>query len=126
MSLCLPTVRFQVWYLIEAPPLGEEGNMFLARTAELTSDDPPCRFVKGANGRVRKTLNKNLTCESTLKKYASVDDVGLSFEYLAMCAGECLVFSKRTLHMSDPRPHLRGLQTNRLALNFRHVTLLAT
>ena len=46
-----------------------------------------------------------------------------------MTPGECLVFSKRTLHMSDPRPHLDPNrpdfipvgQLQRLAMNVRIV-----
>jgi len=49
----------------------------------------------------------------------SVDDANLSFKYLAMKPGECLVFSKRTLHTSDPRPHLRGDKISRLAMSVR-------
>lgn len=36
-----------------------------------------------------------------------------------MKKGDCLIFSKRTLHMSDPRPHLEGASVNRLAMNVR-------
>ena len=108
---------FQVWYLLESHAEDGEGNMFIARDcAALRPDDPPVRLV-ARGGRVRKTLNKYLFREPVLAEYASVEELGLRLEYLAMAPGECLVFSKRTLHMSDPRPE----RTRRLALNFRVV-----
>ena len=110
---------FQLWYLLEAHSDEGEGNMFLARTPELRDDDPPLRFVGSRAGSVRKTLNKYLYAEPTVKVYNSLDDLQLSLEYLAMQPGECLIFSKRTLHMSDPRPHLKNLKVRRLALNMR-------
>ena len=110
---------FQLWYLIESHSREGEGNMFLARTPELTGEDPPVRFVSGAGGRVRKVLNKCLASEATLKEYERLDDVALGVHYMALQPGECLIFSQRTLHMSDPRPHLRKEPVNRLALNVR-------
>jgi hypothetical protein len=110
---------FQLWYLLESHADESEGNMFLARTPELRSDDPPARIVASRSGSVRKTLNKYLYAEPTIKVYDSIDELQLSLEYLAMQPGDCLIFSKRTLHMSDPRPHLRNLDVRRLALNMR-------
>ena len=49
------------------------------------------------------------------------DESGLEFQYLDMHAGDCLVFNKRSLHLSDPRPSLSGHPATRLALNFRVV-----
>lgn len=58
-----------------------------------------------------------------LRRYKSVADAGLSFKYLNMSAGECLLFSKRTMHLSDPRPFLRRQvapgHLARLAMNLR-------
>jgi hypothetical protein len=41
-----------------------------------------------------------------LKVFANLSSAHLSFGYADLDPGEVLVFSKRTLHMSDPRPHL--------------------
>ena len=108
------TDGFQVWYLLEGHADAGEGNMFVAQTPELRPSDPPVRLV-ARGGRVRKTLNKYLFHEPLVAEYGSVDELALRLEYLAMQPGECFVFSKRTLHMSDPRPE----RTTRLALNFR-------
>lgn len=110
---------FQLWYLLESSATEREGNMFLVRTPELSSEEGPVRFLTMPDGRVHKTLHTTEHPEPVLKVYDRLDDCQLGFEYLAMAPGECLVFSKRTLHMSDPRPHMRGERIERLALNVR-------
>lgn len=45
---------------------------------------------------------------------------GFEFEYLDAKAGDALIFSKRTMHMSDPRPHWHGQEH----LNRRSVVVL--
>jgi hypothetical protein len=55
----------------------------------------------------------------TLWEYPDVDAAGITYADLDMEPGVCLVMSKRAMHMSDPRPHLRGVRPTRLALNVR-------
>lgn len=43
----------------------------------------------------------------------------LQFEYLDMKPGDCMIMSKQSLHMSDPRPHLEGIPSNRRAFAMR-------
>ena len=58
-----------------------------------------------------------------LKQYADLASTKLAFAYADLEPGEVLVFSKRTLHMSDPRPHvladLRARFPDRLAVSVR-------
>ena len=61
-----------------------------------------------------------------LKAFSSVEEAGLRFRYLNMSAGEVLMFTKRQLHFSDPRPVWRGaakhgMDIDRLAFNVRFV-----
>ena len=57
-----------MWYLLEGHADEGEGNMFVARTRELRSSDPPVRLV-ARGGRVRKTLNKYLFREPLVAEY---------------------------------------------------------
>lgn len=106
---------FQIWYLLEE---NDEtgGNMFMANTNDLSEDDPPVTYVPTENDRVRKSIAGP---DIPVKFFSNLTESGLEFQYLDMHAGDCLIFSKRTLHMSDPRPLLAGKATNRLALNVR-------
>lgn len=111
---------FQLWYLLEPHTVAGEGNMFMVSTPELDIDDTPIKLVPKPDGTVLKMLNDNKTT-TVIHKYASLDSLGLQFEYLDMQPGECLVFSKRTLHVSDPRPHLKKQNVPRIAFIFRVV-----
>ena len=116
--MCFPEVdAFQIWYLIENER--PTGNMFMARTATFARSDPPCRYLMQADGSVTKVLHDASDVEPPLQRFDSLEASGLRFEYLDMAPGECLVFSKRTLHLSDPRPHLDGEDVGRLAMNVR-------
>ena len=109
---------FQIWYLLEEND-EEGGNMFMVKTDDLRDDDPSVRYLPTKTGGIIKTLHDINSPENPLKLFSSVNDSGLEFQYLDMHAGDCLIFSKRTLHMSDPRPFLAGKPRKRLALNFR-------
>lgn len=41
-----------------------------------------------------------------LATYKSLADANLNFTYVGSQPGDCVVLSKRAMHMSDPRPHL--------------------
>ena len=111
---------FQIWFLMkENDRVG--GNMFLASTDDLDKYDPPVYYIAADDGSIMKTLNiapNNADTFPTqpLKTFADVNELGLKFRYLDMHAGDCLIFSKRTLHMSDPGPALSKLLSNRVAL----------
>jgi hypothetical protein len=109
---------FQIWYLLEENDQ-EGGNMFLANTDDLHDDDPPVTYLPDKNGGIVKTFADVRYPETPLKLFTSANESGLEFQYLDMHAGDCLIFSKRTLHMSDPRPFLAGNPPKRLALNVR-------
>lgn len=114
---------FQLWYHLENEDPANQGNMFLADCSSdvLTPGEPPCRLALLPNGAVRKLSHtaRSTKGEETLREYPDVDAAGIAYSYLDMAPGECLVMSKRTMHMSDPRPHLRGICPTRLALNMR-------
>jgi len=118
---------FQCWFFMENDdPLGH-GNMFMGKSAQLEPSDPPCEFFFEPGGAVSKNVlhpsKADPSKKDVLASYVSVDECGFSFEYLHCQPGDLLVFSKRTLHMSDPRPVLRSMQTNRLAINLRVLIL---
>lgn len=108
---------FQLWYLLE----NEEptGNMFMVETEELKPDDMPVRFLPTMEGGCIKTHHNLILPEFAIKTYNQFSDCKLQFKYLNMIPGDCMVMSKRTLHMSDPRPTLAGMTVNRLAVNVR-------
>ena len=51
--------------------------------------------------------------------YEHARAANLTFHYMDLAAGDCLLWSKRTLHMSDPRPHLLGGVNKRTAAHVR-------
>ena len=105
---------FQIWFLMEEND-EDGGNMFLATTDDLGKNDPPVGYVPGDGGAIFKGLN-DVDHNPILKRFTDINDSGLEFHYLGMRAGDCLIFSKRTLHMSDPRPFLSGRLANRVAM----------
>jgi hypothetical protein len=114
---------FQIWYLLENDDPTNQGNMFLADCSSdvLAPGEPPCRLAIQPDGAVRKLTHtaSSTKGEEILREFPNVDAAGISYSYLDMAPGECLVMSKRTIHMSDPRPHLHGIRPTRLALNMR-------
>jgi len=107
---------FQIWFLMKEND-GEGGNMFLASTDDVDRYDPPVYYIAADDGSIIKTLNTAGSFPTQpLKTFADVNESGLEFRYLDMHAGDCLIFSKRTLHMSDPGPALSNLLSNRVAL----------
>jgi hypothetical protein len=112
---------FQVWYLMEENDT-EGGNMFMAHTNDLHKDDPPVNYFQSNDGSVIKAINDfdfDSSNDIPLKTFSDFNETGLELQYLDMHAGDCLIFSKRTLHMSDPRPFFAGLSPKRRALNVR-------
>ena len=95
--------------------------MFMVNTNDLQRDDPSVRYLPNKNGGIVKTLHDRNLPNIPLKVISTFNESGLEFQYLDMHAGDCLIFSKRTLHMSDPRPLLAGKPAKRLALNVRLV-----
>ena len=93
--------------------------MFMVNSTDLRNDDPPVRYLPTEKGDILKTFHDGRMPETPLKIFSAFNESGLEFQYLDMRAGDCLIFSKRTLHMSDPRPWLAGSSPKRLALNVR-------
>jgi len=117
---------FQLWYLLENHWEAGLGNMFMLDSAAVKGHDNPVRFeIRG--GRVMMLEHPSAGDVSTRPEYpqrsfGSLSEMGLrSVSYLDMKPGDCLVFSKRTLHMSDPRPYLQGHAVTRHAINARVV-----
>jgi len=115
---------FQVWVLVDASELPGAGNLFVAETPELLEGDPPLRWDFDERGGATKNAYLGTQFPMPLKTYGSWDrGAKLSFRYFNGSEGDALVFSKRTLHMSDPRPHLlrdlRERPPDRLAISVR-------
>lgn len=108
---------FQIWFLVHN--IADEGNMFLISTPELHSDDPPMKFVATKDGGMQKQFHDKSKHECPLKRFKSIADARLKFQYLDLKPGDCLIMCKRQLHMSDPRLLLKGKKNDRLAVNFR-------
>jgi len=112
---------FQLWYMLEEPDekiTGEWGNMFLARTPELLPNDLPLYMRVNEDGSLTKNLHLMYAMHPVMG-WGRWQDANLSFEYLRPKPGEVLIFSKRTLHFSDPRPYMHGLKVDRLVMNMR-------
>merc|ERR1712196_431069 len=96
----------------------------MVRTPELGPQDPPILWRVNPDGSASKGLHLALPPAADpvpVKHYRHVSDCNFTFEYLDMKPGELLIFSKRTMYMSDPRLVLRNLPANRLAMNIRIV-----
>jgi hypothetical protein len=116
---CPDALGFNLWYLLESDEtLHGQGNMFLAKTPLLTPKMPPVRF-EFHDGGASIVANEGGPHPKTFMTCEYMEDLELSFSYVDAKPGDCLIMSKRTLHMSDPRPHLRGRPVNRLAMNMR-------
>jgi len=108
---------FQFWFLLEN--LEETGNMFVVDTPLQGGNDlPECFDFKG-DGTVHRELLAATHGQIPINIIKNIDDCKFTFKYLDMKAGECLLFSKRQLHMSDPRPTLERKFSNRLAVHMR-------
>ena len=108
---------FQLWYLMEENDK-EGGNMFMAHTNDLHKDDLPVSYRQTEDGGIVKVIN-DFDSMAPSKFFSDVSEAGMEFRYLDMHAGDCLIFSKRTLHSSDPRPFIAGFPPKRRALNMR-------
>lgn len=127
---------FQVWYLLaldSACP--SQANMLVVDTATSTGADPPTAYYFSATGEVIKARNdggeapvigpdgaySTSETERVLGTYTSVDECALSFRYLDLAPGECMLMNRHQLHMSDPRPHMAGRSVDRHAVTLRVV-----
>ena len=108
---------FQFWFLLEN--LEETGNMFVVDTPLQGGNDMPQSFDFKGDGSVHREHLTATDGQTPINIIKNVDDCKFTFKYLDMKAGECLLFSKRQLHMSDPRPALEKIFTNRLAVHMR-------
>ena len=118
---------FQIWYLLEENDR-EGGNMFMGRTSDPHIDELPVRYFQSDGGFIKaiNDMDQNFDSDIPVKTFSDFNETGLEFRYLDMQAGDCLILSKRTLHMSDPRPFLAGLSPRRRALNLNGKDSLQT
>jgi len=99
---------FNLWYLVKSAsdPHGH-GNMFLAATDELKGDEQlATKFAikkKNADGTASYIHTEHFTGR-VLKKYNNLRELKPTFSYLNMSAGEVVIMTKRSLHISDQRP----------------------
>ena len=104
---------FNVWMLTSSDDaLGSEGNIYIAKTAELSGADHMPEWIaftgegkcgelptNGTAGKVRPAATRRLHDlafpERVTREYSSVDKLGLEFEYVAAKPTECVIWSKR-------------------------------
>ena len=122
---------FQIWCMVHPHPrhtepsnqpvraMPGEGGVFLVTSPELSAHDPPVRFVWNEDGTMSKLRHTEDRPEYPLKGYEQASSANLTFHYMDLDAGDCLLWSKRTLHLSDPRPHMRGGGNERVAAHLR-------
>ena len=87
---------FQVWYMMEEND-NDGGNMFMAHTNDLHTDDLPVIYGQSDDGTIMKRINdfdQSLDNDIPVKTFSSFNETGLEFRYLDMHAGDCLIFSK--------------------------------
>mmetsp|Transcript_16504 Transcript_16504/g.22622 ORF Transcript_16504/g.22622 Transcript_16504/m.22622 type:complete len:390 (-) Transcript_16504:220-1389(-) len=115
---------FQLWYLLENDHDQNHGNMFMVKTSALSPTDPPVSMEVRRDGSIEKKIDSTMvgnekTVVGRWSEQEAKEQNLLQFEYLDMKPGECMIMSKRSLHMSDPRPHLEGIPSNRRAFVLR-------
>jgi len=111
---------FQVWCMVRSHAVPREGGVFVVTTSELSKHDPPIRFEwHPEDGTISKLQHTEDRPEYPMRSYTSAREANLTFNYMDLAVGDCLLWSKRTLHMSDPRPHLRGGVNERVASHLR-------
>lgn len=106
------TPGFQVWYLLHTEDT-KRGNMFLSimqeqcgiQQVEMKNDEELVFINNGS------TLKDNTPSNESF----SIPLSEINLEYVDISPGQCLVFHKNLLHMSDPRIN----HSNRVAINFR-------
>lgn len=84
-------------------------------TAEATAAAPAPRPA------VVRRLHDLSFPERQTAAYDTVEELDMSFEYVGAKSGECVIWSKRTLHMSDPRPILESRTLKRKVIQIRVV-----
>ena len=115
---------FQMWfYLKEFSVDPDEGSMYMVSTPDLQGVPPydmPNRYVLQQDGSLHKTYHDTKT-ERVLATFPNASALGLKFRYLKLREGDCLIYSKRSLHKSDPRPYWKdpSVQIDRNAANVR-------
>lgn len=119
---------FQLWYLLENDHPDNQGNMFMIQTDALSPKDPPVHIEVSKDGSkfIKKKADQwTYPVMETFRHEKDKGDEVLKFEYLDMKPGDCMLMSKHSLHMSDPRPHLlasrKGKTGSRRAVALRIV-----
>lgn len=130
---------FNVWMLTSSDDkLGSEGNIYIVNSSKFSGSDTLPEWLaftgKGKCGdlapadqfsaprpAVVRRLHDLAFPERATAQYETVDELEMKFDYVAAKPGDCVVWSKRTLHMSDPRPLLEGRTIKRKVIQIRVV-----
>ena len=100
-----------------------QGNMFLAEMPDHIAHHatPLDALLRG--GHVYLNHHTATHSERTYRRcrHCSLSTLGIKLSYLDMRPGDLLLFSKRQMHMSDPRPALRDVVNTRQAAHGRVV-----
>lgn len=117
-------IGFQLWYLVRAHREPRMGNMFLL------TPPPQLRAAHMAHPLRLEVLKDEVLAlkhnaenpEPIVARFpGSLADAGFQIRYLDMVAGDLLIFHKAQMHMSDPRPSLRGIRNSRRAIAGRYL-----
>lgn len=96
----------------------DEGNLFVVKSS---NEDTPIEFISHKNGSFTKQFHgpgfNGVRLNSTT--YSNAQSAGFSFHYVDTRPGECLIFTKRTLHMTDIRLQMKNLSNTRRTFGFR-------
>ena len=117
---------FQLWYVTSLHQDGREerqGNMFLgALPRELAFFVSPLTSeMRGGNVSLHHHTTDAYEPVYKSCSNCTLEGLGIRLHYLDAQPGDILVFSKRQMHMSDPRPTLRGVTNMRKAAHGRFV-----
>jgi len=128
---------FNVWMLTSSDNAeGTEGNVYIARSPKITGDDELPEWIaftgeakageaKEGEDKPRPAVVRRLHDlsfpERQTAAYETVEELDMTFDYVGAKPGECVIWSKRTLHMSDPRPLLESRTLKRKVIQIRVV-----
>ena len=139
---------FNIWMLTSSDNAeGSEGNVYIADTPAVTGKDTlpewiaftgdgkcgdlPAVGERSGDGSPKSVMKKRPEVvrrihdlafpEAETGSYDTIDELKMKFDYVQAKPGECVVWSKRTLHMSDARPLLEERTVKRKVIQIRVV-----
>ena len=116
---------FNIWMLTSSDDAeGSEGNVYVADTPTLQGTDELPEWIAFSGSKspaATRRLHDLSFPERQTHAYETLDELKMRMDYIAAKPGECVVWGKRTLHMSDPRPIIEGRTIKRKVIQIRVV-----